>query len=265
MIQTSAIVLALHGLVDGASDQHDALGAGAARYAMSVRVFSGMLDAMKDPAVCTAADLASVKQPNIIVITFDDGLISDYEIAFKELSARGLKATFFVNTSNVGKPGYCTKSHLCEMSRAGMEIGSHGQTHNYLVTMPREDAATEICDSKKQLEDLLGVGVLSFAAVGGHYRNWMVEQAADSGYRIFATMIPGRTPVGQQRILLLRRNHIQAVHGADYIARVMRGERNVLAANRARYMLLSLARRVLGMSAYDHVRSRALSSLNRPS
>jgi chitin deacetylase len=71
-------------------------------------------------------------------ITFDDGTLDQYLLAFPELEAKGIKATFFVITEPRDK-GYW-KDHentrllfswdqAREMAVAGHEIGSHSMTH----------------------------------------------------------------------------------------------------------------------------------------
>ncbi|MGD0310204.1 MAG: polysaccharide deacetylase family protein [Acidobacteriota bacterium] len=255
----SAIVLTFHGVVTKEADLAGIADPGSSRYAVTTARLKETLDIIGQFSVCVVRDLAAAKEARH-VLTFDDGLLSDYEIVFPELIARDLKATFFVSALNVGREGYCSGSQLVEMARSGMEIASHGCTHRYLVTMARREAIVELAQSKAELEYALGTHVASFAAVGGHYRDWMIAAAADAGYRAFATMIPGRTLIRAERILRLRRNHIQADHGPEYIARVLRGEFRTLASNRLRYLVLDLARRALGMNAYDRLRARLLTS-----
>src|SRR5215472_4333445 len=67
-----------------------------------------------------------------VVITFDDGVLSDYEVAFPILSEYGICGHFFVNTSSVGTKGYVTWAQLGEMQRGGMSIQSHAHDHVYL-------------------------------------------------------------------------------------------------------------------------------------
>ena len=163
---------------------------------------------------------------------------------------KGIKATFFINPVNIGLPGYSTGSHLREMVKEGMEVGSHGLTHGYLVSMKKPDAIREIKESKDKLEQRVGTSIVSFAPVGGHYRRWMENFAFESGYRVFATMIPGRTN-GGGNITLLRRNHIQSHHNIDYLLRLIGGHQRILVLNRLRYNLLQIPKSILGLNNYD--------------
>ncbi len=202
---------------------------------------------------CTISEYSNASESDIVILTFDDGLVSDYKIAFPILKANGLRATFFITTENVGKAGYIDYDQLREMNEAGMEIASHGLTHRYLVTMSRNEALREICKSKEKLEQEIGAEVISFAPVGGHFQNWMTETAFKSRYKAFATMIPGRTYRGKE-FLMLRRNHIQAKHDLNYISNLLNGNNRTLLMNWLQYYLLRITKILLGMNRYDRVK-----------
>jgi len=256
---TSALALTFHGVTkEGPVASGNAIDSAARRYAIGERQFTKALALLPPSQICAAREIGQAASGDWRILTFDDGLVSDYELVLPALAARGVKATFFINSANIGKKGYCSKSQLREMIRAGMEIGSHGCTHRYLVTMPRSEAIKEIEQSRHELEHLLESSVTSFAPVGGHYRDWMLAKAEKTGYSVFATMIPGRTAVGQKGILFLRRNHIQSEHSEDYLRRLIAAESGTLAVNRFRYTVLHLAKRILGMGTYDLIKSKLL-------
>jgi peptidoglycan/xylan/chitin deacetylase (PgdA/CDA1 family) len=256
---TSAIALTFHGIMkEETGTPRGAIDFAARRYTIGAARFVEALALLHPSRTCTAREIRRMAGGNWHILTFDDGLVSDHEIVFPALVARGFKATFFVTSGNIDQIGYCSKSQLREMRQAGMEIGSHGCTHRYLVTMPRSEIIREITQSKNELENLLGTAVTSFAPVGGHFRNWMPGIAEKAGYEVFATMIPGRTAVGKKGILSLRRNHIQSGHTEAYIRRVIGAEAGTLAINRCWYMVLHFAKRILGMGRYDLAKARLL-------
>jgi peptidoglycan/xylan/chitin deacetylase (PgdA/CDA1 family) len=192
---------------------------------------------------------------NWVVLTFDDGLISDYEIAFPALLETQQKATFFVTVENIGKPGYMNINQIRELADNGMEIGSHGLTHAYLVTMPESNARQEILRSRDLLQLCLGQNVDSFAPVGGHFTPWMFEAAKDAGYRVFASMVPGHTLINpSSRFHIIHRNHIQSHHDTSYISSIVGGKRLILLYNEIRYKILALPKRLLGLPNYDRLK-----------
>jgi len=58
----------------------------------------------------------------VVTLTFDDGRISDATVA-RMLNAHGLPGTFFINSGNVGKPGYLSVDDLRAISQGSNEIG----------------------------------------------------------------------------------------------------------------------------------------------
>lgn len=250
----SSIVITLHGV---APDNKSIAGQdiSAAKYTITRSTFIEITSLIENNQNCTIEEFVDNPCGKYSVLTFDDGLISDYEEAFPVLLDKGLRATFFVTTENIGKSGYMNQSQINEMAGYGMEIASHGLQHRYLVDLTESDARRELVDSKENLQQLLGRSVTSFAPVGGHYQPWMIGFARDSGYRAFATMIPGRTfGCHSDATLVVRRNHIQSHHQSSYISSLIKGDGYLLTKNRIRYSLLSIPKRLLGMDTYDRIK-----------
>jgi peptidoglycan/xylan/chitin deacetylase (PgdA/CDA1 family) len=231
------------------------------RYAIRRDVFEHTVNMIPPKRCCTVSEYVEKREGNWLILTFDDGSISDFEIAFTSLKVKGIKGAFFITTENIGLSGYITNSHLREMAEAGMEIGSHGLTHQYLITMTRNEASREIRESKDRLEQAAGTKVFSFAPVGGHYRKWMEHFAYETGYRGFATMIPGKTNGGENTVLL-RRNHIQSHHDIYYLSRFIDGNYRTMALNRLRYHVLQFPKVILGINNYDLVKKYLLRIFN---
>jgi len=76
-----------------------------------------------------------------VTLTFDDGTLDQYLLAFPELEKRNIKATFFVVTES-REEGYWQDAEnrralfswdqAREMAVSGHEIGSHSRTHDHL-------------------------------------------------------------------------------------------------------------------------------------
>jgi peptidoglycan/xylan/chitin deacetylase (PgdA/CDA1 family) len=62
-------------------------------------------------------------------------------------------------------------------------IGSHGIYHNNLTSISREDAITELVESKSFLEEVTGREVNQFAFPDGSYTPELLNVAEDCGYR----------------------------------------------------------------------------------
>lgn len=122
-----------------------------------------------------------------IVITFDDGHISNYTIVFPLLIKFGIKAVFFITPDQIGLGDRINSEQLKEMVRGGMEIGSHGLTHAYLEDVSDTEAIHELKDSKNLLSNILNIDVVSFSAPGGRFRLKHIKYAKRCGYNFFCT------------------------------------------------------------------------------
>jgi len=249
----SALALTLHRINPEPTVSCSVIDLATQRYTISTDLFKQIVNMIPFEKCCTVSEYIDKEDGNWVILTFDDGNLSDFEIAFPMLMDKGIKATFFVNAENIDLPGYLGVSHLKEMTQAGMEIGSHGLTHRYLITMNQNEAIREIRESKERLEQEIGVRVKSFAPVGGHYRRWMKETAYEAGYKVFATMIPGKTNGGED-LTVLRRNHIQSHHDTKYLSQLIHGDYGTLLLNRLRYNLLQIPKIILGINNYDSLK-----------
>lgn len=249
----SAIALTFHRIDPESVVSHSPMDPATRRYAITTDRFEQVIKMISPEKSCTVSGYIQKQGGDWLILTFDDGSISDFWIGFPSLKDRGIKATFFTTVENIGFSGYTTITHLKEMAETGMEIGSHGLTHRYLITMTRNEAFREIRESKDRLEQAIGMRVVSFAPVGGHYRKWMERCAYEAGYRAFATMIPGITNGGEDRVLL-RRNHIQSHYDSEYLSRLIDGHYTTMAFNRLRYDVLQIPKTLLGLKNYDLIK-----------
>ncbi len=119
-----------------------------------------------------------------VIISFDDGWESEYKSAFPVLKKYGFRATFFVFTNAIGKKHYMSLEELKTIRDAGMWIGSHSLSHPFLTKI--KDAAAlrrQIFESKRILEEKLGVPVTAFAYPFGQYDKEIVSLVREAGYR----------------------------------------------------------------------------------
>ncbi len=255
--QASAIVLTLHGVQSDTNPVAVPSDRAAVRYTINQRRLEQLLAELNPESCCTVREFVGKSAGDFRIMTFDDGLTSDFVTVFPRLLSHRIRGTFFVTAEHVGCDGFTSLPQLKEMADADMEIGSHGQTHRYLVTLTRREALREIRESKVRLEQILGAEVVSFAPAGGHFDKWMLDAAAEAGYRAFATMIPGRT-TGRNEPILLKRNHIQAHYSDADVLCLLCGQQRVLLANRLRYFVLKQLQKGLGLHRYDRLKNVVL-------
>ena len=136
----------------------------------------------------------------VAVLTFDDGYANFYKFAYPVLRRHGFGATVFVVTDQVGglsqwDPGSSAPlmnwDQLRELSRQGIEIGSHTETHARLTRLPAADAKRQLETSRRVLEQSLGVPVHTLAYPFGDWDTGVEELARQTGYRFACSITRG--------------------------------------------------------------------------
>src|SRR6185503_12292712 len=112
--------------------------------------------------------------------------------AYPVLKRLGMKATFFVTPdktshnfrefSDTDEPA--TDAEIAEMSRNGISIQSHGQTHRHLTDLDDASVLWELTESRKVLAERFGRPVDHLAIPSGAYSRRIRRIVSTSGYRI---------------------------------------------------------------------------------
>ena len=116
-------------------------------------------------------------------ITFDDGNLSDYTLAFKELQNMSLNGIFFIVPKWINKKNHLTWNNVKEMAKYGMKFGSHSFSHPRFNKLSSNQCQIELLESKSIIEDHIGISVNDFAFPFGIYNNMSVQHAINAGYK----------------------------------------------------------------------------------
>jgi peptidoglycan/xylan/chitin deacetylase (PgdA/CDA1 family) len=108
----------------------------------------------------------SYKSP-LIVLTFDDGHKSIYELAFPVMQKFNFPGVNFTPTGWINNDRIINLTQLKEMQNAGWETGGHTVTHANLTTIPIDSAKSEIRKDYLKLIEL-GLTHRCFALPAGH-------------------------------------------------------------------------------------------------
>ena len=192
-----------------------------------------------------------------VLLTFDDGHVSNHRIAFPALVEHGMRADFFVNPGNVGKAGYASWQDLREMSDAGMSIQSHGYDHVYLTTLDARTLRDRLRAARERIEDGVGAMVTLLAPPGGRMPQGLAAVARECGYRHVLSSRPGRIAGGSHAHVLPRLSVTTVIDERRFAAWVT-GDAMTIAREQVRYGALALAKRLLGDARYERMRAQAL-------
>ncbi len=141
-----------------------------------------------------------------VVLSFDDGYKDNLTDMLPLLEERGMKATVFIVTNDVGLPGYLTWDDLREMENRGIELGSHTANHLPLTGMSPTEAADEVSKSKLMMEwkGLKTIFVLSYP--NGKYSSHLPGILKENEYLAAVTGDPGLNTFETDPYLLQRIN-----------------------------------------------------------
>ena len=144
-----------------------------------------------------------------VILTFDDGGVDNYQVAFPILKQYGLTATFFVITGTVGNQGQMDWDMLSEMAAAGMSIQSHTVSHPDLRTVSDSRLVSELVDSRDAISVATGLLPYAVAYPYGACDGRVIQAARSAGYAM--AVVTGRGKEGDPGALFeLRRRQVLA-------------------------------------------------------
>lgn len=253
------LVLMYHGIHASAQDR----GHFDPRYSVAPQAFAAQMAILGRqreriwlPGDAVATGTAADADP-ALMLSFDDGDVSNAERALPCLLDRGLRAMFFVTSQHLRRDGWLSIAQLRELAEAGMGIGSHGASHRFLAALDEDALSKELRDSRAVLEAVGGRRVDCLALPGGRGGAREVACARALGYRLVFGSQPGINagpagPAPLQRVAITRDTDLAAFR--QILA--WRG----LAVQRLcwRHRLLALPKRLIGDGRYDRLRQALL-------
>lgn len=131
-----------------------------------------------------------------IAVTFDDGYRSFLENALPELMKRSIPVHMFIPAACMGshpswplsdESEYMRETVMSVEEAKGLNadiiaVGSHCMTHRDLKSMNEEEMQTEIIQSKRILESILGIKINTISFPEGSFDTRHVECAKLAGY-----------------------------------------------------------------------------------
>lgn len=143
-----------------------------------------------------------------VVLTFDDGYLDTYEIAYPIMQEYGVRAVLFVLGDQKIRTNFwdrhldlpeaplMDRHHIVELHEAGFEIGSHSLTHAKLTMLSEDGVWEQISRSRILLEILLNAPVLSFCYPYGMVNPMIKKMVSYAGFDLACSVASGPASFG---------------------------------------------------------------------
>lgn len=117
-----------------------------------------------------------------VLVTFDDGYVSNYTLAYPILKANKQKATVFMIAAYINtNKRFLTSKQIKVMDANGIRVENHTNKHEKLATLTYANQLATITKTKQVLEKLLGRKVNYIAYPYGSYNSNTIKAAKIAG------------------------------------------------------------------------------------
>ena len=146
-------------------------------------LLSGCKNVNREKLAVSIVDNSATSVPKkLVVLTFDDGNISDLTTVAPILKEHGFGATFYITSGWVGKPGRLNWKQVKELHNQGFDIGNHSTSHPNMLHISENDIREQIISFDDACAEHGIPKATSFAYPGGHHDRRMVKALAAQGY-----------------------------------------------------------------------------------
>jgi peptidoglycan/xylan/chitin deacetylase (PgdA/CDA1 family) len=191
-------------------------------------------------------------------ITFDDGHQSQFAHALPVLEEARQKATFFITAGWTGTRGdYMTWAQLRQLTALGHQVQAHGLTHALLTHCAADQLTAELRDSKRRLEDGLGLSVDAISMPGGRWDVRVLKACEAEGYRVVYTSHPYAPIRRINGTTVMGRAMVRRATDAAALLALLRSEQDRWSRERIQFRLKHNLRLLLGDRFYHQLWSWA--------
>ncbi|KIX15701.1 polysaccharide deacetylase family protein [Dethiosulfatarculus sandiegensis] len=174
---------------------------------VSPRCFARQLDIIQKAgfqAVTLSRALSADAPAKPCVISFDDGYDNFLTNAWPLLKKRGMSATVFLVTKEIGgsnrwdlgkgepQEAMLSREQVLDLADQGVEFGGHTRDHLNLTTLDEAELAEQIKGCQKDLTRLLGSPARVFSYPFGAYNQKAADMAREAGFDLACTTRPGK-------------------------------------------------------------------------
>jgi peptidoglycan/xylan/chitin deacetylase (PgdA/CDA1 family) len=142
--------------------------------------------------------------PRPVVLTFDDGYLSQYRTAARSLRARGWPGVLNLQVDRLGAPGGLTRRQVRRMLADGWELDSHTLSHPDLTKVGAKRLRRELVGSREAIAREFGVATNFLCLPYGHVDAAVKAAVRAAGYLGATTTRRGLAAPGGDRFALPR-------------------------------------------------------------
>ncbi|MEK7850026.1 MAG: polysaccharide deacetylase family protein [Candidatus Omnitrophota bacterium] len=187
-----------------------------------------------------------------VVLTFDDGDISNYHFVLPILKEKGFTATFFVTINEIGKEGRMDWTMIYDLTRNNMDVGSHGLSHSFLTAHNNYTVLNELLMSKQILEKYTRKRIDFLSIPQGFYNKRVLAIAKDVGFKAACVSDIGFNDFQSEDLFLLKRFTMRRNYRIGAFRAIVQGAPQITV--RAAESLRTRMRNMLGWQMYDRIR-----------
>ena len=188
-------------------------------------------------------------------LTFDDGHISNLELAAPLLQAHAMKALFFITVGWTGtKRDYMNWEELRALHALGQPIGAHGWSHTLLTHCSDAELQNELGRARLTLEDKLGSSITAMSLPGGRANARVLAACKTAGYEHVYTSEP-KVEMPPYSFTIGRLNILGSMQ-IDWLARLFEPHSTLLASLQRKHRIKATAKNLLGDRLYEKLWAR---------
>ena len=189
-----------------------------------------------------------------IVVTFDDGKLSDHDFALPLLEKFRIPATFFVTVGHIGnQASHMNWEQVRRIASLGHSVQSHGWSHLLLTKASQSELYRELVRSKKTLEDRLGLPVASISLPGGRWNAEVLRACANAGYSQVYHSDPWSSIERRDNLEFLGRLMVRNTDSVDRLHRLLSRKRADLVRLWLQHQMKEAVKGLLGDDTYQYL------------
>jgi peptidoglycan/xylan/chitin deacetylase (PgdA/CDA1 family) len=156
-----------------------------------------------------------------VVVTFDNGYLSQYTNALPVLRALGWEGVENLQLSGLPpSQGGLSPTQVAGLVAAGWELDTQGYSHADLPTLDATELRYQVAGARAALQRTYHVPVNWFCYPSGHYDAAVLAAVRAAGYRGSTTVVPGWASPSEDPYRLPRLRVLAGTTGAQLLAEI---------------------------------------------